>query len=103
MTQQFISLWQDTFVAGYPVGVLVMIFEISGALAFGLYKYMATRPVVYRDGLILVPTWTGSITMSLMIYHSTSMWPGLLTIGLMGATCFAGWAWLRNKQLSIRQ
>ena len=62
MWHQFLSIWQDTFVAGYSVGVLMMAFQIGGLLAFGLTKHLATRTLVYRDELILIPVWTVGIS-----------------------------------------
>jgi len=95
---QFLSVWQDTFVGNYPVGILVAAIQVGGLLAFGSVWYHGTRNgLIYRDEVILLPAWIGGIMLVLILYHLTSLWPFLLVVLQLVTLGFAFWAYRRHK------
>ena len=103
MWHQFLSIWQDTFVGNYPVGVVIAAFQIGGLLAFGSVWYHSTRNgIIYRDELMMLPAWIGGLTLVLLIYQLTSLWPGLLALLQLGTIVFATWAFRRRKHYMNR-
>lgn len=93
MWHQLLFIWQNTFVAGYPLGVLIMAFQIGCLLAIGSLWYHSTRDgTIYRDELIMIPVWIVGTAVGMLIYKETSMWPGFLALLLIGSGLFAYWS-----------
>ena len=84
----FLSFWQDTLIGGFPLGVIATAFQIGGLLAYGLTKYWAL-PAGFLREYLKIAVWTGGITVAFVIYSTTLMWPGLLTLLNMAALGFA--------------